>query len=223
MVAKEGWGQWTMGGCCGASESPWPRRTAGLRVHRAISWIGRAEAAGDDDARFLFLWIGFNAAYADEGEVQNAAAPGRDAFKDFFQRVVALDAGQRIYDAIWDNFSGPIRVLLHNKYVFTPFWKHHNGVAGFEDWEEWFRASECRFRRALEERDTVRVLRLVFDRLYVLRNQIVHGGATWNSRVNRDQVRDGAAILAFLMPVFVDVMMDNPHEDWGRPFYPVVE
>ena len=31
----------------------------GLRVHRAISWIGRAEAAGDDDARFLVLWIGF--------------------------------------------------------------------------------------------------------------------------------------------------------------------
>ena len=197
--------------------------TMGLRVHRAISWIGRAEAADDDDARFLFLWIGFNSAYADEEEIQNAAAPERDAFKEFFQRVVRLDAGQRIYDAIWDNFSGPIRVLLHNKYVFTPFWKHHNGLEGFEDWEEWFRASERRFRRALEERDTVRVLRLVFDRLYLLRNQIVHGGATWNSEVNRDQVRDGAAILAFLMPVFGDVMMENPHEDWGRRFYPVVE
>ena len=63
-------------------------------------------------------------------------------------------------------------------------------------------------------------LSFVFDRLYVLRNQLVHGGATWNSAVNRDQVRDGASILGFLMPVFVDVMMDNPHEDWGRPFYP---
>ena len=90
-------------------------------------------------------------------------------------------------------------------------------IPSFEDWEEWFRASERRFRRALEERDTVRVLRLVFDRLYDLRNQIVHGGATWNSRVNRDQVRGGAALLAFLMPVFVDVMMDNPHENWGAP------
>ena len=74
--------------------------TMGLRVHRAISWIGRAEAADDDDARFLFLWIGFNSAYADEEEIQNAAAPERDAFKEFFQRVVRLDAGQRIYDAI---------------------------------------------------------------------------------------------------------------------------
>ena len=33
---------------------------------------------------------------------------------------------------------------------------------------------------------------------------------------------DGAAILAFLMPVFVDLMMDNSGKDWGKPFYPVV-
>ena len=33
----------------------------------------------------------------------------------------------------------------------------------------------------------------------------------------------GAEILAFLVPVFVDLMMDNSQEDWGRPFYPVVD
>jgi hypothetical protein len=64
---------------------------------------------------------------------------------------------------------------------------------------------------------------VVFDRLYVLRNQLVHGGSTWNSSVNRDQVRDGAAVLGTLLPIFIDIMMDNPYRDWGRPFYPVVE
>ncbi|NEU35080.1 hypothetical protein GN156_30950, partial [bacterium LRH843] len=53
--------------------------TMGLRAHRAISWIGRAEACGeDDDARFIFLWIAFNAAYADEQEFK-AIAPGERA------------------------------------------------------------------------------------------------------------------------------------------------
>ena len=47
--------------------------------------------------------------------------------------------------------------------------------------------------------------------------------SVWNSQFNRDQVRDGAAILAFLMLVFVDVMMDQWGEVWGRPFYPVVQ
>ncbi len=197
--------------------------TMGLRVHRSISWIGRAEEAEDDDARFIFLWIAFNAAYADEEEFRGLAPAERDAFSDFFRKVVGFDPGQRIYNAIWENFTGPIRVLLQNKFVFNPFWQHQNGIDGFRDWEQRFRAAEHRFLRALQGRDTVQVLSFVFDRLYVLRNQLVHGGSTWNSSVNRGQVRDGTAILAFLMPVFVDVMMDNPHEDWGRPFYPVVD
>lgn len=198
--------------------------TMGLRVHRAISWIGRAEASGDDaDARFVFHWIAFNAAYADEHEFQ-AAAPGqRTAFVDYFATLVALDDEKRIYKALWQRFSGPIRTLMENRYVFNPFWQHHNGIDGFEDWEDRFRSSTRGFSQAFQNGDTARVLSFVFDRLYVLRNQIVHGGSTWNSGVNRAQVRDGAAILGFLMPVFVDLMMDNAEHDWGKPFYPVVE
>ncbi len=196
--------------------------TMGLRVHRSISWIGRAEAARDDDARFIFLWIAFNAAYAGEQEFQGPPPGERANFRDFFAKMVRLDAERRIYHQIWKGFSGPIRILMRNKYVFNPFWRHHNGVDGYENWERKFRASAGHFARAVKDQDTARTLSFVFDRLYVLRNQLVHGGATWNSNVNREQVRDGALILGILMPVFVDVMMDNPHEDWGQPFYPVV-
>lgn len=197
--------------------------TMGLRVHRAISWIGRAEASGDDDdARFIFLWIAFNAAYADEREFQAVALGERAAFVDYFGRLVVRDEGRRIYKALWQRFSGPVRMLMENRYVFNPFWQHHNGIEGFDDWEEKFKASSRSFAQAFQAGDTVRVLSFVFDRLYVLRNQLVHGGSTWNSGVNRSQVSDGAAILSVLLPVFVDLMMDHPTEDWGRPFYPVV-
>ena len=196
--------------------------TMGLRVHRALSWIGRADEADDADGRFIFLWIAFNAAYADESEFQTIAPPAREAFADFFRKVNSLDPGQRIYNAIWENFSGPIRVLMENRFVFYAFWQHYNGMTGYDDWSTRFHNSNRQFINAFKKRDTVRVLGNVFDRLYVLRNQLLHGGSTWNSDINRDQVRDGAAILEFLVPVFVDVMMDNPREDWGRPFYPVV-
>lgn len=195
----------------------------GLRLHRSISWIGRAEACGeDDDACFIFLWIAFNAAYADEREFQ-ASSPGeRSAFLDFFVRLVALDGEKRIYKAIWQRFSGPVRMLMDNRYVFNPFWQHHNGIEGFSDWQDKLTTSSRAFASAFQSGETARVLSFVFDRLYVLRNQIVHGGSTWNSGVNRAQVRDGAAILSFLMPVFVDLMMDHPGNDWGKPFYSVV-
>ena len=72
-------------------------------------------------------------------------------------------------------------------------------------------------------RDTRTILSELFDRLYVLRNQIMHGGATWKGSVNRPQVRDGARIMAFLVPRFASLMMSNPRIDWGPPRFPVVD
>ncbi len=197
--------------------------TVGLRVHRSISWIGRAEQTTDDpDARFLFLWIAFNAAYAEGGEPKAWEYGERSAFGDFFDRIVALDNDARIRKALLERFSGPIASLLKNRFVFHPFWQYHNGIKGYDGWKSRFHASLRKFAEVFKAGDTARVLCFVFDRLYVLRNQMIHGGATWNSEVNRAQVTDGADILGFLVPVFVDIMIDNPAEDWGRPFYPVV-
>jgi zinc transporter ZupT len=193
----------------------------GLRIHRAISWLGRSEQEADDhDLRFILLWIGFNAAYAhDVGTEVNSE---RGAFKTYFDVLVALDVGHRIYNAVWTRFPHEIRVLLNNKYVFAPFWNHQNGLAGYENWADTLAASQRVIASAMQQRDTSRLLSVVFDRLYVLRNQLVHGGATWKSSVNRDQVRDGAAVLGALLPIFIDIMMENPRRDWGKPFYPVI-
>lgn len=60
-------------------------------------------------------------------------------------------------------------------------------------------------------------------RRYVLRNQLVNGGATWNSEVNRTQVRDCGALLGSLLPLFIDLMMDNADHEWPMPHYPVVD
>lgn len=195
----------------------------GLRVHRCLSWLNRAEQASDDfDAAFIFYWISFNAAYAEE--IGEATIIGeRSAFDGFFRKLIELDSDNQIYDAIWDKFSQSIRLFLDNQYIFQPFWKHQNHIDGYEDWKERFDKSKRRFNSALANHDTRAVLGMLFDRLYVLRNQLVHGGATWNSSVNRDQVRDGARILGFLVPIFVDLMMDNPDKNWGLPYYPVVD
>lgn len=192
----------------------------GLKIHRAISWVRRAEQEPEDpDAAFVFWWIAFNAAYADEQSVGEARA----AFQDFFAKLHALDMEGRLYDAVWATFPGPIRVFLENPYVYGPFWKHHNGEAEYGDWQDRFARAKRAFSMALAGKDTARILSMLFDRLYVLRNQILHGGATWDSRVNRDQLRDASAILGTIVPIMIDLMMDNPHADWGRPHYPVVE
>ena len=195
----------------------------GLRIHRALSWLDRAEKeVDDDDAAFIFYWISFNSVYAEDSE-DNGMTGERNVFDNFFENILSVDAEDEIYNVIWNKFSDSIRVLLNNEYVFQPFWKHQNNVAGYEDWKNSFENSKKKIQRALSEKNTKLILTTLFDRLYVLRNQLVHGGATWDGGVNRAQVGDGAKIMAFLVPILIDLMMDHPELKWGAPYYPVVE
>jgi hypothetical protein len=66
------------------------------------------------------------------------------------------------------------------------------------------------------------MLSIIFDRLYVLRNQLLHGGATWNSKINRQQVTDGGKILAKLIPAIISLLIDAEKNDFGDIMYPVV-
>lgn len=195
----------------------------GLRVHRALSWLDRAEQETEDqDARFIFLWIAFNAAYANDiSDRANFSEKG--LFSNFIQRLVELDQDKRLYHTVWEEFTKSIRLLINNQYIYQPFWDHQNGQLTEEAWQAAFSRSNKAANVALAKMDTTRVLVIVFERLYTLRNQLVHGGATWNSSVNRNQVRDGANIMHKLVPAIIHIMMENAAVVWGDPCYPVVK
>ena len=149
-----------------------------LRMHRALSWLQRAEAAGtDDDVAFVCLWIAFNAAYAQDlgSRVDNASE--RQTFRNFVDQVCQLDAEKSLSQLVWQVFPGPIRVLLNNHYVFQPFWDAHSNPRSDgsipDHWREAFDDARQRVHRALAQQDTERVLYEVFVRLYTLRNQLM--------------------------------------------------
>ena len=93
-------------------------------------------------------------------------------------------------------FADAIRALLENKFVFQPFWNHLNGLPEEKPWESLFQSDVSKVYISLLAKNTTLILRKLFQRLYVLRNQLVHGGATWKGSVNRPQVEVGARIMA---------------------------
>ena len=62
----------------------------GLRIHRALSWLNRAEQCEDDDGRFIVLWIAFNAAYAQNIYDQERTGE-RTRLAEFLDKIVDLD------------------------------------------------------------------------------------------------------------------------------------
>lgn len=191
-----------------------------LRLHRALSWLQKAENSQDDlDIQFISLWVSFNAIYARELGTHSS---DRYNFVEFLRHVCQLDKDKNIYQLIWQKFSQSIRTMLNNRYVFQPFWDHHNGKISQAAWQEDFTKSNKKAYQALSNKDTDAMMIVIFDRLYTLRNQLVHGGATHGSSLNREQLSNGCLVLQALLPIIIKIVMDNPNQDWGQPFYPVV-
>ncbi len=86
----------------------------------------------------------------------------------------------------------------------------------------WLAAARKHATAAVLAGDTVKVHEIVFDRLYVLRNQLVHGGATCGSRVNREQLKQACFLLAEIVPVMIRLMAKILKTDWGEVMYPVM-
>ena len=196
-----------------------------LRVHRELSWLKRAEIAaaeGDDDGRLIFLWIAFNVAYAREID-EHCRLSEQATLMGFLERLCGLDTGKRIDNLVWQEFAGGIRVLLDTSFVFQSFWDFQAGKLVEDEWLARFAKGKKIAQQALAGGRTPALLGVVFSRLYTLRNQLIHGGATWNSKVNRKQLRDCGQLLSKLVPVILGLMLDHPEIEWGSACYPVLE
>ncbi|MEK9711774.1 MAG: hypothetical protein VW258_04330 [Thalassolituus sp.] len=186
------------------------------RLHRAISWWRAAEAqAGNPDLQFVTAWISLNACCLTADSLD-----GDVDFLPWIQRLVSLDKDNAIYDLLWHQYSGPVKALIKNPYVFKPFWEAQR--EGSEDWKTQFDASSVEALNCLSRKKVPELLSITLDRLDVLRQQVICGGATFESRVNRDQVTTGAQLLLTLLPVVLALMLKHPHESWGSLAFPVV-
>ena len=192
-----------------------------IRLHRAISWVKCAEEHNNNpDIKFITLWIAFNACYAD-AEAHLDEFTEKERFKEFIKKLVNHDTDELFFNILWNKFSGPIRLLIENQYAYKYFWvaQRDNNV----DWQKPFDKSVRQTNNYLANHEVDKLLGEVLDRLYTVRNQLLHGGATYKSKVNRSQVTDAGNILAFLMPVIINIMIENIKDDWGIIKYPVVE
>lgn len=191
-----------------------------VRLHRAISWLKAAEEHEKNiDLQFVGLWISFNACYAIDDRTELTLTE-REMFSEFIGKLVACDSEGQFFQLLWKKFSGPVRMLIENEYVYKPFWDYQRGQ--IKDWKRLHQRSIDESKQYLSVGNVAALLEVVLDRLYVLRNQLLHGGATYKSKVNRSQLRDGCNMLKLLVPLTIELMLNNTELDWGKVHYPVV-
>ena len=104
---------------------------------------------------------------------------------------------------------------LNNKHNFDNFWREDK-PDNSSTWLGAFKKSNRRAFIALKRDETPVILSILFQRIYVLRNQMFHGSATWQGTVNRSQVIDCQKLIANITPLFIEIMLRYPEKDWGK-------
>lgn len=204
------------------------------RIERCLSWIKQAEQIRDYnvDAAFIFWWIAFNALYGYEDASPEATKDWKRQ-RIFFKRLLRYDEG-RVFEKVQEIFDDSIS-FIRNRWVFSLFWKARNdqyknepsfedsssyaGWSSYTNWPSNFSDKKKKFKFDFNDQKAGEVLQSIFSSLYTLRNQIIHGGATWDSHRNRDTVTGGEKILGHLVPAMALIVINNPGIDLGKPPY----
>ena len=180
----------------------------GFRTNRAIVSLERASAERNADTAYIHYWVAFNSAYGSNINVETTDE--RTRFGDFFDRLLELDEPDIIYNTLYDRLSESVEYLLKNKYLFVPYWESVEGRIGKKEWQGEFDKSRRKISEAYVTNDLSFILSVLFDRLFLLHNQLKLGGSKWSSYKNQRSVRHGNEVLYFFVPLFLTLMMDNP-------------
>lgn len=169
-----------------------------LRAHRSRSWIERALDALALDERFIFYWIALNALYGRPKYLERG--PHRTpeiADLEAFLRNVSVTASPSQLKTV----SSHGEKLLSNRFLHEGTWKWDSDEAAARVRREY--AVAC---RELAEGQVRNYLIVLFRRLYVLRKQMFHGCATFESKANRDTVEPAVAVLSVLVPLLCEAV-----------------
>ena len=197
-----------------------------VRVHRAFSWLGLTEtldAESQADLVLIHQWIAFNALYGQWDENQREPVADRQSWQSFLAKVVKLDASQQLVTVLTDH-KRLVMAILGNAYLNRCFWSDGDAAdGGLQDPK---RHERGRFKAQswYVERRWLLVLEQLLERVYLLRCQLVHGAATFNSRLNRDAMKHCTTMLRHLLPALLSVLIEHgADEDWGPLCYPPLE
>lgn len=192
-----------------------------LRIHRGLGWFKKAlELDQELDFKFISLWISFHAIYADDGDI--ILAPAK--LHQFLETLCQKDLDQKINHIVWEKYNQPIRSLLDNSYVDQSFWDYRNQKISLESCQAALESQKQRIQDALQERNSVEILKMIFHRLYTLHHQLMQGGITYHSSLNHKSFEESCRILAVLLPVFICILLENAKAlDLNKPFYPVAQ
>ena len=198
-------------------------KSLSIRLHRACSWLRRAQTvartSGPEslDDQLVLLWIAFNSLYGVWDEQENHPVRDIESVRRFLVLVLKLDRDD-LYGKLLQRERALAERLFDNVYLDHYFWR---GLDSGEGDDETWRDMPAKGRRYLDDGRAERALdRLLLFRVYTMRCQLVHGGATHGGRLNRASVADCGRLLHQVLDITLGILIERV-DDIGESIGPI--
>ena len=177
----------------------------------------RAEQATKDDLDFALLshWIAFNSLYGQWDHEAKEPQPDNACWRRYLERMLVLDKNSHIVDTLVEN-KPLVMSIFEDEFLSRYFWQEPTGKRASQSKKTMYDA-----RTWFIQGSWLLILDRLFERIYLLRCQLVHGASTFNSSLNRTSIRHCYQAMDHLMRAFLQVWITfGADEDWGVMCYP---
>lgn len=198
-----------------------PDHPTAVRFHRACSWLAQSQQMNADQLGDLVLiqqWTALNALYGRWDEMLREPVSDRQALKAFLECILTRDSTQHIVTVLQAN-RGLVLAIVENAYLNGYFWDEPNEQSRL-------RFSNVKFKAQswYVEKRWLLLIEQLLERIYLLRCQLVHGAATFGSKLNRKALDHCTLMMGHLLPSILRVWIDHGADiDWGPLCYPPQE
>ena len=195
------------------------------RLRRAINWLELAEEDSLGEIRFMLYWISFNALYGQGDKTHNGGERELSTINDFISKIIKSDKN-RVLEYLNERENN-VNKILRLRQVYKKFWDAMYDPTKWKCWESDFIKDKESAEDAYKNKDASTIVKLLFNRLYVVRNQLMHGSASINiqpSQISRNktQVQNGMILLSEFVPIFIYIILHAGGINLGPIPYPRV-
>ena len=172
-----------------------------LRIQRSLSWLKQSTEQQDHIAfKWVSLWIAFHAIYAENESISQHP----DKLKPFIQRLVHSDQQGKIKHLLYSRLAASVETFFSQTRSLQ-----HADAAMFKSAFTQYSTEKYNMEHTGTTEELVALLHLLMQRLYALYDQMLKGGMSYASRIHEEQIALGTQLMSFLVPTYIQLLVEN--------------
>jgi len=196
-----------------------------IRMHRALTWLEfaeRCDGTRDLDARLVAQWISLNSLYGQWDVRSGSPMADRESLRLFTTHIFSHDHDKLLASVLVANTKLAVS-LFEDRYLCKHIWEHPTAPKARDRGRTPLHAGHAA-RELLREGQHAAFLERLLSRVHFVRNQLVHGGSSYNGALNRTAVRRASVMMEHLLGCFLQILMEHGYvDDWGDLCYPPIQ